>query len=178
MTKRRKQATILLLVSAPMMWFGFTSFMAGTTSSTILSIGIAIACTFGLAFALSGLIMMVTKNSLGILNPDDKGRGEILASQTSKDSPILDKKKIEEQNTKALDDLVLETTNHVIKSITKGEKPMPKKQTTVAEKVTRFRKLGQVKKDVNSERSDIKAELKAEKVLIDEDGQIEIVIEE
>ena len=28
MTKRKKQAIILLALSAPMMWFGFTSFMA------------------------------------------------------------------------------------------------------------------------------------------------------
>ena len=91
MTKRRKQAIILLALSGPMMWFGFTSFMASGTSSTALAMGIAISCTLGLAFALSGLVMLGTKNSLGILNPDDKGRGETLASQTSKDSPIPDK---------------------------------------------------------------------------------------
>jgi len=88
MTKRRKQAIILLALSGPMMWFGFSSFLASGTSSTALAMGIAISCTLGLAFALSGLIMMATKNSLGIWNSDDKGRGEILASQTSKDSPI------------------------------------------------------------------------------------------
>jgi len=83
MTKRRKQAIILLALSGPMMWFGFTGFMASGTSSTALAMGIAISCTLGLAFALSGLVMLGTKNSLGILNPDDKGRGEdLLASQT------------------------------------------------------------------------------------------------
>jgi len=194
MTKRRKQAIILLALSGPMMWFGLTNFMADKTFSIALSIGIAIACTLGLAFAISGLVMMVTKNSLGILNPDDKGRGEILASQTSKDSPIslppdFDPDEAKGQNQKAIDDLVLETTDHAIKSLggfiaggkpmvkkslTKGEKPMPKKQTTIAEKVKRFRKLGQVKKDANSERADIKAELKSENMLIDEDGKIEI----
>jgi phosphoglycerate-specific signal transduction histidine kinase len=91
MSKRRKQAIILLALSGPMMWFGFSSFLASGTSSTALAMGIAISCTLGLAFALSGLIMMATKNSLGIWNSDDKGRGEILASQTSKDSPIPDK---------------------------------------------------------------------------------------
>tara|TARA_R100000306_G_scaffold55396_1_gene53071 strand:+ start:224 stop:697 length:474 start_codon:yes stop_codon:yes gene_type:complete len=90
MTKRRKQAIILLALSVPMMWFGFTNFMAGGISSTIQAIGVAIGCVFGMFSALSGLIMLITKNSLGILNPDDKGRGEdLLASQTKVgDSPI------------------------------------------------------------------------------------------
>jgi len=103
MTKRRKHSIILLALSGPMMWFGFSSFLASGTSSTALAMGIAISCTLGLAFALSGLIMMVTKNSLGILNPDDKGRGEILASQTSKDSPILTKKRKVNEMAKAKD---------------------------------------------------------------------------
>jgi hypothetical protein len=89
MTKRRKQGLVLLALSVPMMWFGFTSFMASGTSSTFQAIGVAVACTFGMFFAISGLVLLVTKNSLGILNPDDKGRGETLASQTSEDSPIL-----------------------------------------------------------------------------------------
>ena len=90
MTKRRKQAIILLALSGPMMWFGLTNFMAGGISSTIQAIGVAIGCVFGMFSALSGLIMLITKNSLGILNPDDKGRGEdLLASQTKVgDSPI------------------------------------------------------------------------------------------
>jgi hypothetical protein len=51
---------------------------------------------------------------------------------------------------------------------------MPKKQTTVGEKVKRFRELGQTKKDINSEQADLKAELKAENILIDEDGKLEV----
>ena len=129
MTKRRKQAIILLALSGPMMWFGFTSFMASGTSSTALAMGIAISCTLGLAFALSGLVMLGTKNSLGILNPDDKGRGEILASQTSKDSPILDKAKIRERNQAAIDYLVTKTTDNAIKTLTKKQKVSPMVKT-------------------------------------------------
>ena len=86
MTKRRKQAIILLALSVPMMWFGFTNFMSGTTNSTALAIGTAIGCVFGGFAAISGLVMLATKNSLGIWNPDDKGkkdRGVTLASQTT-----------------------------------------------------------------------------------------------
>ena len=92
MTKRKKQGLILLALSVPMMWWGFTNFMSGTTNSTALAIGTAIGCVFGGFAAISGLVMLATKNSLGIWNPDDKGkkdRGVTLASQTKVgDSPI------------------------------------------------------------------------------------------
>ena len=177
MTKRRKQAIILLALSGPMMWFGFTSFMASGTNSTALAMGIAISCTLGLAFALSGLIMMVTKNSLGILNPDDKGRGEILASQTSKDSPILNKDKIRQRNEAAIDNLVTKTTDNAIKTLTKKQKvkPMVKtKDTSVADSVKRFRELGTKIKSYTTERADIRAGLKEQDMAIDEDGKIEV----
>jgi len=86
MTKRRKQAIILLALSVPMMWWGYTNFMSGTTNSNIQAMGIALSCTLGSLFGISGLVMLATKNSLGIWNPDDKGkkdRGVLLASQTT-----------------------------------------------------------------------------------------------
>ena len=86
MTKRKKQAIILLALSVPMMWWGLSNFMSGTTSNTALAIGIAISSVFGGFAAISGLTMLITKNSLGIWNPDDKGkkdRGVLLASQTN-----------------------------------------------------------------------------------------------
>jgi hypothetical protein len=86
MTKRKKQAIILLALSVPMMWWGFTNFMSGTTNSNALAMGIALSCTLGSLFCISSLTMLITKNSLGIWNPDDKGkkdRGVLLASQTT-----------------------------------------------------------------------------------------------
>ena len=86
MTKRKKQAIILLALSVPMMWWGFTNFMSGTTNSNALAMGIALSCTLGSLFCISSLTMLITKNSLGIWNPDDKGkkdRGVLLASQTN-----------------------------------------------------------------------------------------------
>ena len=90
MTKRKKQGLILLTISVPMMWWGLSNIISETPSSNILSIMISISTTFGGLFAISGLVMLVTKNSLGIWNLDDKGRGEsLLVSQTTvKDSPI------------------------------------------------------------------------------------------
>ena len=174
MTKRRKQAIILLALSGPMMWFGVTSFMASGTSSTALAMGIAISCTLGLAFALSGLIMMVTKNSLGILNPDDKGRGEILASQTSKDSPILDKAKIRQRNEAAIDNLVTKTTDNAIKTLTKKRKvnEMAKaKDTDVANVVEEIRALEelivQTEERIKKDTLDVKTATETKAVLKD-----------
>ena len=133
MTKRKKQGLVLLALSVPMMWFGFTSFITGGTNNTALSIGIAISAVFGMFFAISGLVMLITKNSLGILNPDDKGRGEdLLASQTSKDSPILDgiyRYKIRQRNEAAIDNLVTKTTDNAIKTLTKKQKVSPMVKT-------------------------------------------------
>ena len=94
MTKRKKQAIILLALSAPMLWFGVTNFMSGTTSNTALAVGTAIGCVFGAFFAISGLIMLVTKNSLGIWDIDDKekDRGDgLLASQTKVKDSLVEK---------------------------------------------------------------------------------------
>ena len=177
MTKRRKQAIILLALSGPMMWFGLTNFIAGGSNSPALSIGIAISCTLGLAFASSGLIMLVTKNSLGILNPDDKGRGEILASQTSKDSPILDgiyRYKIRQRNQAAIDNLVTKTTDNAIKTLTKKRKvnEMAKaKDTDVANVVEEIRALEelivQTEERIKKDTLDVKTATETKAVLKD-----------
>jgi hypothetical protein len=178
MTKRRKQAIILLALSGPMMWFGFTSFMASGTSSTFQAIGVAVACTFGMFFAISGLVLLVTKNSLGILNPDDKGRGEILASQTSKDSPILDKDKIRQRNQAAIDYLVTKTTDNAIKTLTKKQKvkPMAKANTSVElmkrekELETRRKELEAMLAEVSKEEQTVEKELKSKGWMQQKDG--------
>jgi len=178
MTKRRKQGLILLLVSGPMMWFGFTNFISSGTSSTIQAIGIAIGCVFGVFSAISGLVMLVTKNSLGILNPDDKGRGEILASQTSKDSPILDKDKIRQRNQAAIDYLVTKTTDNAIKTLTKKQKvkPMAKANTSVElmkrekELETRRKELEAMLAEVSKEEQAVEKELKSKGWMQQKDG--------
>jgi hypothetical protein len=174
MTKRKKQAIILLALSGPMMWWGFSGFLASGTSSTALAMGIAISCTLGSLFGISGLIMMVTKNSLGILNPDDKGRGEILASQTSKDSPILNKDKIRQRNEAAIDNLVTKTTDNAIKTLTKKRKvnEMAKaKDTDVANVVEEIRALEelivQTEERIKKDTLDVKTATETKAVLKD-----------
>ena len=150
MTKRKKQAIILLALSVPMMWWGFTNFMSGTTNSTALAMGIALSCTLGSLFAISGLVMLATKNSLGIWNPDDKNkdRGVVLASQANVGDSLVENlstaDKIRQRNEAAIDNLVTKTTDNAIKTLTKKQKvkPMVKtKDTSVADSVKEIREL-------------------------------------
>ena len=149
MTKRKKQAIILLALSVPMMWWGFTNFMSGTTNSTALAIGTAIGCVFGAFSALSGLVMLVTKNSLGIWNPDDKNkdRGVVLASQANVGDSLVENlstaDKIRQRNEAAIDNLVTKTTDNAIKTLTKKPKvnEMTKAKDTVANTIKEIREL-------------------------------------
>ena len=115
MTKRKKQAIILLALSVPMLWFGFTNFMSDTTSSNALGMMIAISITFGGLFGISGLVMLATKNSLGIWDIDDKekGRGDgLLASQTKVEDPPIQKEVIK-QPTKKVNKMAKTTSTSV-----------------------------------------------------------------
>ena len=78
MTKNRL-AILLILISIPLMWWGFNQFIYGSGHSTLEAIAVSLSCTGGLSCLIGGIYMFFTK---------EKGRGEILASQTSKDSPI------------------------------------------------------------------------------------------
>ena len=112
MTKRKKQGLILLALSVPMMWWGYSSFIEGPTNSTALAMGVALSCTLGSLFAISGLVMLATKNSLGIWNPDDKNkdRGVVLASQANVGDSLVENlstaDKIRQRNEAAIDSLV------------------------------------------------------------------------
>jgi len=107
MTKRKNQGLILLTISVPMLWFGVTNFMSGTTTNTTLAIGTALGCVFGAFFAISGLVMLATKNSLGIWDIDDKEKDReesLLASQTKvEDLPV--QKEIINQPTKKVNEM-------------------------------------------------------------------------
>jgi len=159
MTKRKKQGLIILLVSVPMMWFGFTNLMSGTTSNTALSLGIAISCTLGTFFALSSLVMLVTKNSLGIWNTDDKekkGRGELLASQTSEGSPIPNKT----SNEKTKVNEMAETTRTSVE-LMKREKELE----------TRRKEVVAMLKEITKEETAVVEELKSKGWVQQENGE-------
>ena len=159
MTKRKKQGLIILLVSVPMMWFGFSNFIVGGSNSPALSLGIAISSTLGIFFALSGLVMLVTKNSLGIWNTDDKekkGRGELLASQTSEGSPIPNKT----SNEKTKVNEMAETTRTSVE-LMKREKELE----------TRRKEVVAMLKEITKEETAVVEELKSKGWVQQENGE-------
>ena len=159
MTKRKKQAIILLILSVPMMWWGLSNIISETPSSNILAIMISISATFGGLFAISGLVMLATKNSLGIWDADDKGRGEnLLASQTKVEDPLVEK----------------EIINQPTKKVNEMAKVKATKDTHVADAVKEFREIGQSMKDGATRRANIRARLKEMGIAIDEDGKIDV----
>ena len=78
MTKKR-WALLLILISIPLIWWGFNQFIYGSGHSTLEAILVSVSCTGGLTCFFGGLYLLFTK-----------GRGEdLLASQTKVgDSPI------------------------------------------------------------------------------------------
>ena len=165
MNKRRKQGLVLLALSVPMMWWGFTNFMSGTTNSTALAMGVALSCTLGSLFGISGLVMLVTKNSLGIWNPDDKGkkdRGVLLASQTNVGDSSVQKEIINKK----------QKVNEMAKA----------KEFELADAVEEFRSLGEVVKKANldvktatEKRAILRDKIAKNKFSIDEDGKLDTI---
>ena len=163
MTKRKKQAIILLALSVPMMWFGFTNFMSGTTSNTALAVGTAIGCTFGLFFAISGLVMLATKNSLGIWNHEDKGkkdRGVVLASQanvgdSSVQKEIINKKQKVNEMAEAKDNV------DSIKTLDEYNEKMKKLFKREDELKTRKKEVTKLDKEIDNETTEVQDEIRA-----------------
>ena len=71
MTKKR-WAILLILISIPLMWWGFNQFIYGSGHSTLEAIAVSLSCTGGLTCFFGGLYLLFTKD-----------RGVLLASQTN-----------------------------------------------------------------------------------------------
>ena len=148
MTRNRKWALLLIAISIPLSYYGFSNFEEGA-SDPLEAILISLGCTGGVAFFFSGLYMLFTKT---------KGRGEdLLASQTSEDSPIPDK-----------------IINKPSKKVNEMAKAKTTKDTHVADSVKEFREIGQSMKDGATRRANIRARLKELGIAIDEDGKIDV----
>ena len=164
MTKRKKQAIILLALSVPMMWWGFTNFMSGTTNSTALAMGIALSCTLGSLFAISGLVMLATKNSLGIWNPDDKGkkdRGVLLASQTTVGDSSVQKEIINKPNKKVNEMAEAKDNVDSIKTLDEYNEKMKKLFKREDELKTRKKEVTKLDKEIDNETTEVQDEIRA-----------------
>jgi hypothetical protein len=146
MNKRRKQGLVLLALSVPMMWWGFNQFIYGSGHSTLEAIAVSLSCTGGLTCFFGGLYLLFTK-----------GRGEdLLASQTSEDSPIPDK--IINKPSKKVNEMV-ETTSTSVEMM-KREKELE----------ARRKELEGLLKEVRGEETELEQSLQ-EKGWVKKDGE-------
>ena len=65
--KEKKEALIVLGISIPLLCYGAFSFEIGGAGSTVEAISVAVSAVFGLIGVAIGLIMLFTKNSLGLV---------------------------------------------------------------------------------------------------------------
>mgnify|MGYP003628261638 CR=1 FL=1 len=70
MTKRNKQALLMLTISIPFFGLGFWQFGTSGETSSFAAVTIAIAVTLGGAGIVAGLIMLFTKTRLGWFDDD------------------------------------------------------------------------------------------------------------
>ena len=145
MTKKR-WAILLILISIPLMWWGFNQFIYGSGHSTLEAIAVSLSCTGGLTCFFGGLYLLFTKD-----------RGVLLASQTNVgDSPIPDK--IINKPSKKVNEMV-ETTSTSVEMM-KREKELE----------TRRKELEGLLKEVRREETELEQSLQ-EKGWVKKDGE-------
>ena len=143
MTPRRKQAISYVIASVPMIWWGASQFEIGGHDK-LMAIALAISLTFGMLFAVCGIVMLFTKHKLGVMEPMHKeGVTVSLARDAIQPEP--------QQTTMLVDEHVWS-----------------------AKMVKEYRSLGDTVKDCTAKRADIKAILTGRGIDINEDGNIEI----
>ena len=143
----KKWAILLIAVSIPLSYYGFSNFEAGS-SDPLQAILISLGCTGGIGCFFGGLYLFFTK---------EKGRGEdLLASQTSEDSPIPDK--IINKPSKKVNEMV-ETTSTSVEMM-KREKELE----------ARRKELEGLLKEVRREETELEQSLQ-EKGWVKKDGE-------
>ncbi len=151
MTPRRKQAISYVIASVPMIWWGASQFEIGGHDK-LMAIALAISLTFGMLFAVCGIVMLFTKHKLGVMEPMQEDTQLRVAKSGVTVSLARDAIKPEPEQTTMLVD------EHVWS----------------AKMVKEYRSLGDTVKDCTAKRADIKAILTGRGIDINEDGNIEI----
>ena len=65
--KEKKEALIVLGISIPLLCYGSFAFELGGIGNTMKAISVAVSLTFGLLGVIGGLVLLFTKNSLGLI---------------------------------------------------------------------------------------------------------------
>ena len=143
----KKWALLLIAVSIPLSYYGFSNFEAGS-SEPLEAILISLGCTSGIGCFFGGLYLFFTK---------EKGRGVVLASQTKVgDSPI--QKEIINKPSKKVNKMV-ETTSTSVEMM-KREKELE----------ARRKELKGLLKEVRHEETELEQSLQ-EKGWVKKDGE-------
>ena len=150
MTERRKEALILLAIAIPALSFAAIKFEFSGVSNTGLAVAISIAGVFGLLGVVGGLIMLFTKNRLGIFDvkePETKMEKEMseIKDAITKEKPVE----------KSSDDITEEVTQEVTQSESIG---LMKREKVLVERVSELNgflnetetKLSQVRENLET----------------------------
>ena len=81
MTPRRIQAITYLIASAPMLWWGGSQFEMGG-HGPLMAIALAVSLTFGMLFAICGIVMLFTTKQLGEKSMENTGAIRLAPEQT------------------------------------------------------------------------------------------------
>ena len=81
MTPRRIQAITYLIASAPMLWWGGSQFEMGGHGQ-LMAIALAVSLTFGMLFAICGIVMLFTTKQLGEKSMENTGAIRLAPEQT------------------------------------------------------------------------------------------------
>ena len=145
MTKKR-WAILLILISIPLMWWGFNQFIYGSGHSTLEAIAVSLSCTGGLTCFFGGLYLLFTKD-----------RGVVLASQTTVGDSSVQKEIINKPSKKVNE--MAETTSTSVEMM-KREKELE----------ARRKELEGLLKEVRREETELEQSLQ-EKGWVKKDGE-------
>ena len=102
MIKGNKEALIVLGIAIPLLCYGAFSFELGGAGSTVEAIAVAVSLTLGLAGVIGGLVLLFTKNSLGLVESKEPKPIIKEEKEMSKKDGITKEKPVEKSGSKSI----------------------------------------------------------------------------
>ena len=149
MTKKR-WAILLILISIPLMWWGFNQFIYGSGHSTLEAIAVSLSCTGGLTCFFGGLYLLFTKD-----------RGVVLASQTTVGDSSVQKEIINKPSKKVNEMAEAKDNVDSIKTLDEYNEKMKKLFKREDELKTRKKEVTKLDKEIDNETTEVQDEIRA-----------------
>ena len=150
MTKKR-WAILLILISIPLMWWGFNQFIYGSGHSTLEAIAVSLSCTGGLTCFFGGLYLLFTKD-----------RGVVLASQTTVGDSSVQKEIINKPSKKVNEMVEAKDNVDSIKTLDEYNEKMKKLFKREDELKTRKKEVTKLDKEIDNETTEVQDEIRAD----------------